>query len=325
MIRCVADAGVLMPRPKRNKDPDALRRAIAAGDFAGARKMIARTKAPPPAAPPPARAVSLAEACGVDETCLDVGGKQVRLYSIHRSLAQYLPPLRPVEREFALVLRGARQSFDELAATPGLCHAADAAPQEILFVSAETWGPSDPAVFLIGTMFFEAGALTIEQHFARDERQEAGICQAFARRYCSAGVVVTFPGRKSQLKGLESRCELHGVDLSAEPWESPASRRRCGRPVHLDLRTQCRARWPGRAGGLAGAERLVLGRRRTENMPRRGIQEAYRQFLATGDAARVETILRHNALDLASMAQLLCLLLTGCDATDPGGLGDGPA
>ena len=51
-------------------------------------------------------------------------------------------------------------------------------------------------------------------------------------------------------------------------------------------------------------------------IPRPAVAETYRDFLASGDASNIPDILRHNVLDLASMAQLLCLLLTGCEGPE---------
>ena len=67
---------------------------------------------------------------------------------------------------------------------------------------------------------------------------------------------------------------------------------------------------------MPAVEQTLLGRHRTGMMARPAISQAYRDFLATGSAAKIPEVLRHNALDLVTMAQLVCLLLTGSEGVD---------
>ena len=268
----------------------------------------------------------MAEACGVGESRIDTGGGAAGPAAIRRPLAELLPAEPAVEREYLAVLRGARQRFDELEASPALCHVADAAPADVLLIAAETWSPSEAGLFLVGVMFCQAGRLIVEQYVARDEGQEAGVCRALADRYAAAGsdggrepVIVTFPGRRSQIKCLLDRCGHHGLALRNPAWDAPSgSRAGRRRPPHLDLRKECRRRWGQRLSpcSLATAERALLRRRPAGMIPRPAVAETYRDFLASGDASNIPDILRHNVLDLASMAQLLCLLLTGCEGPE---------
>ena len=304
--------------PRDKAKTAALKRALQRGDFSSARKLVASHGAAPRRGagknsrtqPAAAASVSLAEACGTGESNFD----GCKLTLVRRAVEDCLRGQLSVQRECVRVLRGARQRFDELEASPALCHAADAAAEDILFVTAETAGASDPVVFMVGVMFLQSGRLMIEQYFARDERQEKGVLKALASRYGAAAVVATFGARKKAVtKALFARCRLHGVDLLSDAWEAP--QRQSGRqgPVHLDLRKECRDRW-GRGGrNLESVERALMRRPRDVKLPRGGVAEAYRRFLATGDAAGVGDILRHNALDLVAMAAVLCRLLTGCD------------
>lgn len=305
-----------MKAGKQDKQAHKLREAIASGDFASARELLASRAVPSAtqrsAASP---AMSLEEACGVRARSADVGGRKVRYFSRRIRPVDFLPQCIDVEREYTSVLRGARQRFDELAASPALCHAADSRPEDLLFVAAEMCGPAAPWVCLAGVMFCEGSQLVVEQYLARDEGQEPGILQAFAERHAACGVVVTYSGRRSTYKLLRDRCEQHGVDLTAEAWDAPAGRVRAGGPAHLELRRQCRQRWKGtlRGSGILPVEQTLLGRHRKGMMARTAVGQAYRDFLATGSAARIPEVLRHNALDLVTMAQLVCLLLTSSE------------
>jgi len=299
-----------------------LARAIAAGDFRGARRILGSAGAngkpdPPPVAPARAAGpMSLAEACGGCDAVALVNGRQVHYHTVRRTLDRWLPVNGPgIEREVVSVLRGARRQMDELAASPALCHAANARPEDMLFVSPWPRGPEDPALLLVGVLFCEDKRLIVEHYIAGDERAEAGLCQAFAQRHARAAVLATFRAKRSHRKHLADRCELHGVDLSAEAWDAPTSRVRAGLPPHLDLRKECRARWHGRVPScsLPALERTVLARSRPKLIPRAAVPEACRVFASSGDATAMGDVLAHCAADLATMAQLGCMLLTGCE------------
>jgi len=301
-------------------DSEALKRALRRGDFAAAREMVAARGQPPElAAPPTAEAVSLAEACGTAETEIDGCGVTV----VRRAIQDYFPFPTPhelaVQRDCARIFRGARQRFDEIAASPALCHAADAGAEDILLVTAETVGATDPVIFLVGIMYLQSGRLMIEQYLARDEGQEKGVLKALALLYGAAAVAATFGsgrGKRSIHKALLARCSLHGVGLLSDAWEAPQRQTGDEGPVHLDLRKECRSRWGRTGGNLRTLEKVLLARPRGLSLPRRDTAGAYREFLATGNAADVGDILRHNALDLVAMAAALCRLLTGCDLGD---------
>lgn len=308
-----------MTRSKRRQEgPSQLARAISAGDFPAARRILAASDVADKLRPPrPERGpISLAEACGGKDVNATVAGRQVRYHKVRRTLDQWLEADAPdIEREFVAVLRGARQRMDELAASPALCHAANARPEDLLLVSPWQPGPTDPVLFLVSVMFCLDRRLTVEHYLARDERGEAGICGAFADRCTRAGVLVTFSAKRSVRKHLADRCELHGVDLTAEAWDAPTSRQRAGRLPHLDLRKECRTRWRGqlRTCSLPMFERTLLGRAGPNLVPRAAAQDACRDFIATGDARNMPSVLARSTRYLATMARLVCRLLTGCE------------
>ena len=312
-----------MTEPKLQNDRQAeLAQAISAGDFQAARRILAAPGAAgKPDKPHVGRistrdSMSLAEACGGCDTTVAVGGKTVHYHTVRRTLDQWLGDVGPtVQREYVSVLRGARQRMDELAASPALCHAANAAPEDLLLVSPWQWGVTDPVLSLIGVMFCQDARLIVEHYVAPDERAEGAICQAFADRCARAGVMVTFSAKRSHRKCLADRCALHGVDLSAEAWDAPASRVRAGQATHLDLRKESRTRWCGqfRSTSLPFLERSLFARSRSGLIPPAAARQAYRDFAATGDAAAMGDVLTHCAADLATMAQLVCVLLTGCE------------
>lgn len=302
-------------RRSREQSVEELRESIARGDFAAAGEVLeAAGKAnkgkkrqparPSPApAPQPRAPVGLADACPGEEVVIAAGDKNVWYWRMRRTLGEIGGEDGRIASEYAAVLRGARQQFDELAASPALCHAADAGPEDLLFMDTETCGLAAMPIFLVGVMFFEEGELVFEQYLARDYAQEPGILRAFASRHETAGVLVTFNGKAFDLPMIRDRGIVHGLP---EPWSQPP---------HLDLLPEVRKRWRRRlrSCALQAVERRLLNRRREDDIPSAQIPDAYHQFVRTGDARQIAAIVHHNLLDLLSMAQIVCLLLTGCD------------
>ncbi len=246
--------------------------------------------------------LTLAEACPGVETPVSDNDARV-YYLIRRTLAEVAEGELAVESEYAAVMRGARERFDELTATPALCHAADARPEDLLFMDTETCGLSGAMIFLVGLMSFHDGQLVFEQCFARDYAEEAAILQRYAHRYADAGVLVTFNGKAFDMNLIRERSAFHGVELPDRD------------PPHLDLLHEFRRRFKGRVPNcrLQTLEHLLCGRARHGDIPGAAIPDAYHRFVSDGNARAVRDILHHNLLDLLTMAQLVCILLTGSD------------
>ena len=64
---------------------------------------------------------------------------------------------------------------------------------------------------------------------------------------------------------------------------------------------------------LQTLERCLFGRYRTEDIPSNEIPQAYHDFVRTGDAHLLPNVLYHNRMDMLTMAELVCALLTGVD------------
>jgi uncharacterized protein YprB with RNaseH-like and TPR domain len=190
-----------------------------------------------------------------------------------------------------------------LGASSALCHAANALPGDLLFMDIETCGLAGAMIFLIGLMFHRDGQLVFEQHLARHYGEEEAILRAFAGRYEQCGVLVTFNGKAFDMTQIQERWAFNRIE---QPWTAPP---------HLDLLHESRRRWKGqlRSFRLQALERHFCRRLRVGDIPGAAIPGAYHDFVRTGDARLMRDILHHNLLDLLTMAQLVTILLTGCD------------
>jgi uncharacterized protein YprB with RNaseH-like and TPR domain len=167
-------------------------------------------------------------------------------------------------------------------------------PAELVFVDLETTGLSSSPVFLIGAMAWCGDGLVIRQFFARDYAEERGILSAYADWAAERPVWVTFNGKSFDWPYLRARAAACGV-----PMPEPRA--------HLDLLHESRRRW-GKAlpdCRLQTLETRICGRRRFGDIPGQAIPDAYHRFVRTGHAAEMAEVLKHNLLDLLTLADLM--------------------
>ena len=224
-----------------------------------------------------------------------------KYWTIRKGLAQVDPENVGIASRYAAVMRGARQRFDELEASPALCHVANSQPEDLLFMDIESCGLYGTSVFLIGLMYFRESELRFEQCLARTYAEEEAILRVFASRLEETGVLVTFNGRAFDMNMIRDRCAFHRLTIDD------------ARVPHLDLLYESRRRWKGKLPNcrLQTLETHLCGRRRYGDIPGWAIPDAYHRFVDTGDARQMRDILHHNLLDMLTMAQLLTLVLTG--------------
>ncbi len=281
----------MLRRPRR-ETPD----VAAAGAAPERPPLVARRDRPRPArpAPPPARRrapdgppVRLEEAVAGRE----VEGPLGRYYRVDT-------PAASVEGASRAVAAFEAQFLDERSALRrclGTCPgAAGAGPDDLLFLDLETAGLSQTPLFLAGAMLRERGGLVVRQYLARTYAEEAPMLADVLARLQAARVVVTFNGKSFDLPFVRMRAVLHRLPFR---WDGP----------HLDLLYPARRAWRGDLPDcrLQTLERHVCGRVREDDLPGAEIPEAYHAFVRTGDARDLVGILRHNLLDLVTLADLL--------------------
>ena len=279
----------------RRKKLEILTRSLATGDIKRAEEML-RARRAGRQRRAPAKPLRLAKAA--PGRTARAGG--IAYWLIRRTLRDVSDDLADVQREYAAVLRGAGHRFDELAASPALCRIADGAPEGPLFMDIETCGLAGACIFLIGVMTYRDGDLLFEQFLARHYGEEPAILTAFARRLARADSLVTFNGKSFDMTSIRDRAVFHGLALP----ETPA---------HCDLLHESRRRWRGDLPNcrLQTIEQHLCRRRRSGDIPGADIPDAYHGWVADGDARPIAAIVHHNLLDLLTMSQILCAVLTG--------------
>jgi uncharacterized protein YprB with RNaseH-like and TPR domain len=175
-------------------------------------------------------------------------------------------------------------------------------PEEALFLDIETCGLANCPLFLIGTMSVRTDGIRLEQLFARDYAEEAAVLEHLAEMSSAYKMLITFNGKTFDVPYMRDRMVLHRIKHKFTQ-------------EHLDLLQHARRLFRGmfRDCKLQTLEQHFCCRRRVGDIPGWAIPDAYHQFVAGGDARQVRDIIHHNMLDLLTMAELVCAVLTGSE------------
>jgi uncharacterized protein YprB with RNaseH-like and TPR domain len=195
-------------------------------------------------------------------------------------------------------------AFSQAALVLELTDAEGAIQPPMVFFDLETTGLSGGAgtlAFLVGCGWFaDDGAFVTRQFVLLRHADERQLLVMVGRELARAGVLVSFNGKSFDAPLIETRHLFHRL-----PW--PARRQ-----SHLDMLHAARRFWGDAAESgcsLAALETLVLGARRSGDVPGPDIPARYFEFVHTGDAGPLADVLRHNRLDLLSLAGLTSRLL----------------
>jgi uncharacterized protein YprB with RNaseH-like and TPR domain len=169
--------------------------------------------------------------------------------------------------------------------------------EHLLFLDLETTGLSCTPLFLIGTMAWEQGGFVVRQYFARDYAEEAAITSLFLKSLSGKRLLASFNGKSFDLPYLQTRAAANAISC------------RVALP-HFDLLHECRRAWRGILPDcrLQTLERHVCRRTRFSDLPGSEIPDAYHAFVRTRNAAEMIEVLKHNMLDLATLADLMLRL-----------------
>jgi hypothetical protein len=175
-----------------------------------------------------------------------------------------------------------------------------------VFFDLETTGLSGGAgtcAFLVGCgAFDDGGGFVTRQFVLLGHADERPLLKMVGAELTQAGALVTFNGKSFDAPLIETRYLFHRLEWTG------------GELPHLDVLHPARRFWgDGRAGetpcSLQALEHVVLGVRRTADVPGSEIPSRYFHFVRTGDARPLVAVLEHNRRDLLSLAGLTARLL----------------
>ena len=232
----------------------------------------------------------------------EVQGSQGTCYSIRRrviewgatALSEHMGEHEPI-------------TADWVAAEPDLDSFVRAFSERTLFLDLESCGWSGAPLFLIGLLRQLDGELVVEQLLARNYAEEPAVLQQLWRLLPDYDVLVTFNGKTFDWPFVVDRSTVHGL----HPQRAGATRHsavvRCP-PVHLDMLCLARRYWKKPLVlpncRLQTLESALCRRQRSGDIPGWQVPAAYHNFIRTGDPRQLNLIIRHNALDLLTLAEL---------------------
>lgn len=178
---------------------------------------------------------------------------------------------------------------------------AGAQARDLLVMDIETSGVNDATpLFLLGTLRFDEDEPKMEFFLARDGDEEAAALAAYHQR-ARGKRLVTFNGKSFDWPFIARRSRYHGV-----PFSDPM--------FHLDMLHPARRKWRSQLPDcrLQTLEKFLCGRGRIGDVPGYKIPGQYADFVERRRAGQsaawlLSPILHHNALDLLTLAEIVCL------------------
>jgi len=174
------------------------------------------------------------------------------------------------------------------------CGADHVRPEDVVFLDLETTGLGSSPLFLIGTMTWESAGLVIRQYLARTYAEERAAISIFVDVASQKRLLITFNGKSYDLPYTRMRAAANSVPFAFDA-------------AHFDLLHECRRAWRDVLPDckLQTLERHICRRARGTDIPGADIPDAYHAFVRTGNAVQMIEILRHNRLDLITLAELM--------------------
>ncbi|MDP7143773.1 MAG: ribonuclease H-like domain-containing protein [Pseudomonadales bacterium] len=166
--------------------------------------------------------------------------------------------------------------------------------QDVVFMDVESTGFGNSALFLIGTMLWHGGGFEVRQFFARNYAEERGVVTMFLETLAEHKLLVTFNGKSFDFPYIRARSAATGIQFVADPY-------------HLDLLHVCRRIWKDQLPNckLQTLEGYICNRHRLGDIPGSEIPDAYHEYVRTNNAWQMVDVLKHNLLDLVTLADLM--------------------
>ncbi len=179
--------------------------------------------------------------------------------------------------------------------------------ERIAFIDTETTGlsgGSGTCAFLVGVGYHTADGFVVEQFLMKDFPAESDMLQNVLAALKGFAVIASYNGRAFDIPILDARLLLNGI------------RKRLADMPQLDLLHTARRIWKHRLSdcSLTSIEEHVLGHKRTDDIEGWMIPQTFFEYLRSGDGTLLDPIIKHNQLDILSLACLARVVFNALDA-----------
>ena len=166
-----------------------------------------------------------------------------------------------------------------------------------IFLDIETTGFSSTPLFLAGVLSVREEGVRVTQLLARDYSEEGAIIALLDDLLSGLTFCITFNGKAFDVPYIRERAKYHKIVLKAAPRQ-------------FDLLHPARRMWKHSLPNcrLVTLEWHILGRRRVGDVPGWEVPCIYHDYVHTKDARKLRDVLRHNLIDVVSMAELFVSL-----------------
>lgn len=172
------------------------------------------------------------------------------------------------------------------------------AVSDMLFLDTETTGLSGGAgtvAFLVGIGFYDEEGFVLRQYLMRDYNEEPAMLESLNELFFGRKGLVTFNGKAFDWNLLQTRYTFNRMRPQLKD------------PAHIDLLFPSRRLWKLKLEScrLSSLEENILGEIRVDDIPGALIPSLYFKYLEDRNAEQLVKVIRHNELDILSMASLL--------------------
>ncbi|MFC1582348.1 ribonuclease H-like domain-containing protein [Planctomycetota bacterium] len=167
-------------------------------------------------------------------------------------------------------------------------------PKDLIFLDIESTGLGSSPLFLIGAMVWDQGRFEVRQYLARNYAEEKAVIALFADLLQGRSLIVSFNGKSFDLPFIRTRGAANGMQLDTDI-------------PHFDLLHESRRIWKNSLPDckLQTLEKSICGRIRHGDIPGDQIPDAYHAYVRTNNAWQIVEILKHNMLDLVTLADIM--------------------
>lgn len=177
---------------------------------------------------------------------------------------------------------------------------------DLVFLDIESTGLwANQPLFLVGILYKDGGKLKLQQYLARNLQEEKPLLADLYKKLRNFKVMVTYNGKKFDAPYIEGRWVEHRFFYRLKHYQ-------------IDLLYHARRHFKGKFPNcrLITLEEYLLNFKREGDIPGYLIPQTYYKFVKSGDPALIKDIIRHNALDLVSLARVLYIVQPCINAKD---------